>query len=174
MTDQERKFESGATRSSITDRYDPEAALSPLVVERYAAYIHSCNKLPDGSLRADDNWQKGIPLEVYMKGAWRHFLHAWQRHRNWLVADPKAAPTLEDDLCALLFNVQGYLHELLAEKARVKLSVPVPSPLKSDDIVMSQCSCGAVPFAYHRGDLPPTITTDQGIHSENGCNKVVT
>lgn len=139
MTDEGRQFESGATRSSVTDRYDPEAALSPLVLERYAAYVHGCNNM-HGKVRTDDNWQKGIPLPVYMKGAWRHFLHAWQRHRGWPVTDPKAATSIEDDLCAVLFNVQGYLHELLAAKAkprpagmRPELGAPFAGPVVPAD-----------------------------------------
>lgn len=112
-TNEERKFDSGATRSGTADRYDPEAALCPRVLERYCAYVHSCNRLADGSVRTDDNWQSGIPLPVYMKGMWRHFLHAWARHRGASVQDPQAAKAIEDDLCALIFNAQGYLHELL-------------------------------------------------------------
>jgi len=111
-----RQFATGATRSADTGRYDPEGFLSPAVLERFCEYMHKHRHQADGSLRASDNWQKGIPLDAYMKGAWRHFLHAWTRHRHLEVRDPGAAADLEEDLCALLFNVQGYLHELLIRR----------------------------------------------------------
>jgi hypothetical protein len=66
----------------------------------------------DGSLRASDNWQLGIPLPAYAKGLWRHMLHFWLRHRGWPVRDPMAGADIEEDLCAIIFNAQGYLHEL--------------------------------------------------------------
>jgi hypothetical protein len=102
-----REFETGATRSSDLGRIDPEAALSPLVIERYNEYILKHRRQADGALRDMDNWQKGIPLAVYFKGLWRHMLHAWQRHRGWTVVDPKAAVDIQEDLCAIIFNAQG-------------------------------------------------------------------
>lgn len=113
-----RTFESGATRSPDSARIDPEGFLSPIVIERFCEYMTKHRVQSDGALRASDNWQKGIPLESYMKGLWRHFLHLWSRHRNWQVRDEGAAEDREEDLCALLFNVQGYLHELIKENRR--------------------------------------------------------
>jgi len=107
-----RQFDTGATRSIDAGRYDPEGFLSPLVLERFAEYMNKHRIQPDGSVRASDNWQKGIPLDAYAKGGWRHFLHFWARHRGWPVRDTGAAQDIEEDLCALMFNVMGYLHEL--------------------------------------------------------------
>lgn len=114
-----RTFETGATRSLDAERVDPEGVLSPLAIERYGEYMGKHRRQSDGTLRATDNWQKGIPLPAYMKGMWRHVLHLWQRHRGWTVVDPKAADDIEEDLCAIIFNAQGYLHEILKEKRRV-------------------------------------------------------
>lgn len=113
-----RSFDTGATRSSDDGRYDPEGFLSPIVIERFCEYMNHNRIQADGSTRASDNWQAGIPLDQYMKGAWRHFLHLWTRHRGYQVMDEKAAKDMEDDLCALLFNLSGYLHELLKEKRK--------------------------------------------------------
>lgn len=116
-----RKFETGATRSPDVGRYDPEGFFSPLVFERFCEYMNSHRKQVDGSIRESDNWQKGLPLATYMKGMWRHFLHLWKRHRGFKVNDPLAGENTEEDLCALLFNVQGYLHEVLkAKEAHVR------------------------------------------------------
>ena len=111
-----RRFPSGATRSADESRYDPEGFFSPRVLERFCLYMNKHRFQADGAVRASDNWQKGMPRETYMKGMWRHFLHAWSRHRGCVPADSGAAENLEEDLCALLFNVQGYLHELLKDQ----------------------------------------------------------
>lgn len=111
-----RKFDTGATRSPDAGRYDPEGFFSPLVFERFCEYMQSHRLQTDGTLRASDNWQKGLPKSTYMKGMWRHFLHLWKRHRGWHVNDRLAGKDTEEDLCALLFNVQGYLHEVLKQQ----------------------------------------------------------
>ena len=107
-----RQFETGATRDLDDTKYDYEGFLSPLVLQRFAQYMHEHRTQSDGSLRASDNWQKGIPLDAYMKSGHRHFMDWWMNHR-----DLKANEDVETSLCALMFNVQGYLHETLKRKA---------------------------------------------------------
>ena len=68
-----RKFDSGATRDIVEDKFDFEGFLSPLVLNRYAEYMNKHRKQSDGNLRDSDNWQKGIPMKVYMKSGFRHF-----------------------------------------------------------------------------------------------------
>ena len=106
-----RKFKSGATRDTDLGKYDYEGFLSPLVVERFGEYMNKHRKQADGNLRDSDNWQKGIPQSAYIKSAWRHFVDWWKEYRGF-----KSREGLEDALCALLFNVQGYLHEHLKNK----------------------------------------------------------
>jgi len=106
-----RLFETGATRDQDTTKYDYEGFFSPLVMDRFAEYMHRHRKQSDGQLRDSDNWQKGIPLTAYMKSMYRHFMDLWRQHRGWPGQD-----TLEDSLCALLFNVMGYLHEVLKNR----------------------------------------------------------
>jgi hypothetical protein len=107
-----RRFDTGATRDTDEGKFDFEGFLSPAVIEAFARYMHSKRRMPDGGTRDSDNWQKGIPLDVYMKSTWRHFFDLWKAHRGL------PAPPLEETLCALLFNAQGYLHEHLKETAR--------------------------------------------------------
>ena len=116
MSEKIRKFDTGATRSVDTGRYDPEGFLSPIALERFCEYMQSHRLQPDGSIRASDNWQKGIPDAAYMKGLWRHMLHAWTRHRGFAVQDPGATKDVEEDLCAIIFNAQGMLHELVKRR----------------------------------------------------------
>lgn len=106
-----REFGTGATRNSDTGKYDYEGFLSPLVLERFAEYMTKHRVQADGQTRASDNWQKGIPLDAYIKSGYRHFLDWWRQHRGL-----KGDDTLEESICALMFNAQGYLHETLKQR----------------------------------------------------------
>ena len=108
-----RTFPTGATRTTDLGKHDPEGYLSPLVIERYCEYMTTHRVQADGSLRASDNWQKGIPLEEYVKSLLRHTLDFWRAHRGWAPAD-----LMEDAACAILFNISGWLHERV--KARLR------------------------------------------------------
>ena len=120
IKDRVRTFDTGANRSLEEGKLDYEGFLSPLTVERYAEYLHEHRKLPDGSVRDSDNWQKGIPLDDYIKPAWRHFHAWWKAHRGWfknpLTSAVDREKALEDNVCAVIFNASGYLHELLKNK----------------------------------------------------------
>ncbi len=115
-----RTFETGATRDTDEGKYDYEAFLSPLVIERYGKYMHKCRTQSDGTLRAGDNWQLGMPFTAFIKSGFRHFIDWWLWHRSKPEHQIETFDKLEDTLCALLFNVSGYLHERL--KARRKRS----------------------------------------------------
>jgi len=111
MSGKIRKFKSGATRDVDENKYDYEGFLSPLVIRRYGEYMHKHRKQSDGSLRDSDNWQKGIPLDAYIKSGWRHFHDWWLEHRGF-----NSRENLEEALMAILFNVMGYAHEILKRK----------------------------------------------------------
>ena len=106
-----RTFETGATRTSEQGKHDFEGFLSPLALERFAEYMTKHRLQADGTLRASDNWQKGIPLDSYMKSMWRHFFEVWTIHRG-----NGGDVEIEEALAALFFNVQGYLHETLKKR----------------------------------------------------------
>jgi hypothetical protein len=122
---QVRTFETGATRDSVEGKHDYEGFLSPLVLERFGEYMTAHRVQSDGSLRDSDNWQKGMPKAEYLKSAWRHFLDWWKLHRGYTVVDPRTGKpvTIEDALCAIFFNVQGYLHEILRSRRANQQSV---------------------------------------------------
>src|SRR5262249_20215749 len=61
--DAARIFKTGATRDTDTGKLDYEGFLSPLVLKRYAEYMHQHRVMKDGAMRASDNWQRGIPLD---------------------------------------------------------------------------------------------------------------
>jgi hypothetical protein len=108
-----RTFETGATRDTAEGKLDYEGFLSPLVLQRFAQYMDEHRVQSDGTLRDSDNWQKGIPLDQYMKSGWRHFFDWWAGHRG-------GSHDMEA-LCALLFNVMGYMHEALKAATRKEI-----------------------------------------------------
>lgn len=114
-----RKFETGATRDTAEGKYDYEGFLSPLVLQRFAAYMHKHRQQSDGGMRDSDNWQKGIPQDAYVKSGFRHFMDWWLLHRGYDATRPETGESqdMEEALCGLLFNVQGYLHELLKDSS---------------------------------------------------------
>lgn len=101
-----RVFATGATRNNDASKYDYEGFLSPLVLEAYAAYMHVNRQLEDGSVRASDNWQKGIPREVYAKSGWRHFHDLWKAQRGIAPDEGELGASM-----GVLFNVMGWAFE---------------------------------------------------------------
>ena len=101
-----RTFVTGANRNPVDGKIQYSLYLSARVMKRYGEYMLQHSVLADGSIRTGDNWQKGIPLPVYMDSMFRHFMSVWFDHQVGLEVQ-------EEDLCGLLFNVMGYLHERL-------------------------------------------------------------
>jgi hypothetical protein len=103
-----RQFDTGATRDTADDKIDFEGCLSPLVLESFAQYMLRAT-YTDAGRRSSDNWQKGIPIDVYMKSLLRHTFELWIAHRrgefNREAAD------------GAFFNLQGFYHEHLKLRA---------------------------------------------------------
>jgi hypothetical protein len=114
-----RHFETGATRNPSTHKINPAKAMSSLVMERYCRYMASRRVQPGGEIRSDDNWKKGIDLDSYMESGQRHNLHWLEIHDGFECTDEDSGEKvdLETACCALLFNVSGYLHEILKAKS---------------------------------------------------------
>ena len=116
-----REFDTGATREDEEGKIDYEGHLSPLALEAFGSYMNDHRKQADGKMRSSDNWQKGFPIDVYMKSMWRHFMQLWTLHRSQhhprgLAGDYDHRTYKIEALCAIMFNVQGYLHELIKEE----------------------------------------------------------
>lgn len=117
-------FQSGATRTADTEKFDYEGFLSPLVIEAFAEYMHTNRGLPNGGMRASDNWQLGIPFHKYMKSLFRHFMQLWFLHRGWKVKPEMKTdgttyvPTIKLAALGILFNTMGYLHEYLKDDGK--------------------------------------------------------
>lgn len=105
-----RIFKSGATRDTEENKIDYEGFLNPLVIKRFGEYMSKHRVQKNGLLRDSDNWQKGMPLDSYIKSDWRHFMDVWLHHRK---NSKLARDDIEDALCGVLFNTMGYLYEIL-------------------------------------------------------------
>lgn len=109
-----RTFGTGATRDNDTNKPDYQGFLSPLALAHFGRYMLKHQKQADGTMRASDNWKKGIPIEAYTKSFIRHTLQFWRAYElgYWTEA--------EECLDAILFNVMGILHE--REKDRLNVT----------------------------------------------------
>lgn len=108
-----RTFDSGATRASLGDKPQYEGYLNPLVLHRFAQYMQRHQTMEDGSRRAPDNWQKGIPKDALIDSGIRHIIDIWLHHRGYSYA---AREDLEESLCAAMFFTMAYLHSVLEDK----------------------------------------------------------
>jgi hypothetical protein len=119
-----------ATRNSSEDKFDYEGFLSPLVLERYAEYMHKHKKREDGSYRASDNWQNGLPPHKTVKSLIRHMMALWKMNR---FNDYE----MEEELCGVIFNAMSMLNEIVKERLGI---VSYFDPLSG--LVRHKSSCG--------------------------------
>jgi len=109
-----RKFHTGATRDTEKGKLDYEGFLSPIVLHRFAEYMHKHRLQSDGTLRDSDNWQKHFGpdhFSICMKSLLRHTMDMWFEHRGL-----KSRDGIEDAMMAILFNVMAYADKYLKEK----------------------------------------------------------
>lgn len=108
-----RKCKTGATRDDIEGKFEYFKFFSLPAFHAYASYMHEKRIQPDGRLRDADNWQKGMPREWYASSMVRHLLDVQYHHQNF---ETLSKEDLKTALCALLFNVQAYLHEVMIDR----------------------------------------------------------
>jgi hypothetical protein len=116
-----RQFKSGATRDTNDNKLNYRGFENPFVTKRFAEFMHRNRVQSDGSLRAADNWQKGIPREAYMESLERHFNEVKQMHEAEAGRSPESwgKPVMTDDevfldaLSAIIFNAQGMMLEIM-------------------------------------------------------------
>lgn len=115
-----RQFETGATRDSDDGKLDYEGFLSPFALERFGEFMHAHRVQADGQIRDSDNWQKGIPIDQYMKSLVRHVFAVWKIHRGGTATDEKGQRlNRQEELCAVIFNAFGQLHELVKQETLI-------------------------------------------------------
>lgn len=100
-----RDFETGANRSNDAGKFDYEGFLNPLVLEVFAAYMDVNRVQADGAIRASDNWQKGMPSDVWVKSGLRHTIDFWKINRGVAVPEGELGA-----VGGILFNIMGWIH----------------------------------------------------------------
>lgn len=111
-----RHFASGATRDTAENKPDYKGYLSPLALRHFGRYMLKHQKQADGTMRASDNWKKGIPLDAYAQSLIRHVMEFWLAYEAAVSAASTGTQNAqwdvaEDALDAILFNTSGILHE---------------------------------------------------------------
>jgi len=151
-----RNFNSGATRDDNTGKLDYVRGLSAQVNQRYLEYLGSHRRQKDGSLRDWDNWKRGIPPETYRESLLRHTNDAVRASMGLPV--PENA-SLEDLLCAIRFNADGWLFELLAARSGNRELEDAPS---------AQPICGNC--AHYADECGPEATTTPADSADSACS----
>lgn len=108
-----RQFATGAIRDTSEGKYEPWGFTSALVTKRFCAYMHQNRTQSDGNLRDSDNWKLGITQKVYKDSLSRHIEDLKLILEGF--ADEATEPDIETVLCAVRFNVEGLLHEILKQ-----------------------------------------------------------
>lgn len=110
-----RTFSTGAYRDTDENKLDYSRGLSPEVMERYMTYLMVNRKQSNGEMRDFDNWKQGIPVEEYMASLFRHVTDVWKYVQGKHCEPPESS--LEESLCAVMFNSMGMLYEVMQKPA---------------------------------------------------------
>jgi len=111
-----RVFSGGATRDTADGKPDFSGFLSPIVLRRFGAYMLKHQIGPGGTRRDADNWKAGMPQKVYLASLLRHVIDVWGGVGGDDLDGPLDEESLEDALCAVLFNASGLLRERLLDR----------------------------------------------------------
>lgn len=155
-TEDTRKFESGATRNMTINKPDYEGFRNPEAERVWADYMHKHRFRPSGEVRDSDNWQRGIPIDEYMKSLLRHVEDLHRMHRGYTAINVETGEpfTKEDLCCAIRFNCMGMLKELIdpapinqcrSTSTIVKPAVSAPNVSNAHPIRRSPSAPVAVP-----------------------------
>lgn len=103
-----REFNTGATRNDNSNQLDLEAYIHPLLLTTFGKYMFKHAKQADGTMRAGDNWQKGMPISSYIESKVRHDTDVWLEFR-----DCDSRDGIMEGLCGSFFNLQGIIVKLV-------------------------------------------------------------
>lgn len=106
-----RRFATGATRDTAENKPDYAGYTCPLVTKRYGEYMLRHQKQADGKWRNSDNWKNGMPRKVLFSSMRRHIEDV-----HLELDGHKSREGIEDALCAIIFNAQGLLREVLLKR----------------------------------------------------------
>jgi hypothetical protein len=128
-----------AVRDVDLGKVDYEGCFSPLVLHEFASFMQEHNRTVDGTVRTCSDWKSGWSKEAYMKSMWRHFFDLWALYSGMFVYKERTPhgefthifrgrpgfdvtegwteETIKTAGLALMFNLQGFMHEHLKQGA---------------------------------------------------------
>ncbi len=164
-TDVIRKYSTGATRDTAEGKFNYAGFQSALVSKRFATYMDKNRIQSDGSLRDADNWKKGIPQEDYFQSLGRHIKDLELVKEGF----PKEAreQDVEDILCAILFNAQGMLFEVLRAKYDKPKTVTDPTDAMRDALMAVGRAQDAADRFAQTGGISSTSQAVAGANTSN-------
>lgn len=121
-----QQFATGATRSADNNKNDYEGYLDATVLKAYGDYMTKHRFQRDGNLRDSDNWKKGIPIHKLVKSLFRHTVDLVRAYQGTVVLDPdhdNQPMTMLDISSAIMFNVMGFMREVIRRKGEKALMV---------------------------------------------------
>ena len=118
-----RSFDTGATRDTAEGKLLYDKFLCPTVLKQFAKFMNMNRLQSDGQLRDGDNWQKGIPMKLYLECLGRHYHEFWTASRD----SHHTRTELIGAACGIMFNVMGYLHEWLKVNTMVDFDGDEPT-----------------------------------------------
>jgi hypothetical protein len=127
-----RKFKTGATRDTTVGKLEPWGFLSPLALHRYSEYMDKHRYQADGTVRSSDNWKRGFPIDVYCHSLLRHVFDFWLIMTGFKPRFDKEVTDPVEVACAIMFNVQGFLHEALSKGLDDTIIETRPKPANPD------------------------------------------
>jgi hypothetical protein len=80
--------------------------------------MHAHRVQADGNVREANNWKKGMSPEVYLESMFRHVMDLWilQEGGSFIDVNTDEGFQVEEALCAIMFNAEGMLHEILKDQ----------------------------------------------------------
>jgi hypothetical protein len=135
-----RVLKSGALRDTDNGKFEYLGFMEPYNDYSFAKFMHKHRLLPDGTMRASNNWQKGFGREVTIQSLVRHvedlkllytgyFVYEFREGgkaerivlRKKLKKLPKNYKEIDVEECcnAIRFNVEAFKKEYLAEKEAI-------------------------------------------------------
>lgn len=122
-----RGFNTGATRDTAEGKLLYNKFLAPNVLTQYAKFM-SMNRLQsNGELRDGNNWQKGIPMDVYEDSMARHYHEFWTMYEDRDNLDRADEIEMIGSAMGLLFNVMGWTLEWLKQNEMVDFDGDEPT-----------------------------------------------
>lgn len=109
-----RQFKTGANRDTSEEKLEYARFMSPLVIKRYAEYMHKNRFLANGDIRDPDNWQKLFGenhQQVCMDSLMRHVMDMWLINDGY-----EGREDTEEALCGIIFNAMAILYKIEHDK----------------------------------------------------------